>query len=110
MKIEKKILELYLSSKHYEFNLDSLAQETSGFSSAALSTLVNEALLNMIKRGAKILDIEDIEVAKKKIEFGKKDALVLTENQKDILAIYQASKAYVSKSKVSLFDEGIKKN
>ncbi len=105
----KKILELYLSSKHYEFNLDSLAQETSGFSSAALSTLVNEALLNMIKRGAKILDIEDIEVAKKKIEFGKKDALVLTENQKDILAIYQASKAYVSKSKVSLFDEGIKK-
>ncbi len=33
----KKILELYLSSKHYEFDLDKLALETSGFSSAAFS-------------------------------------------------------------------------
>ncbi len=105
----KKILELYLDKKYYKFDIDKLAQETSGFSSAALSTLVNEALLNMIKREAKVLECEDIEVAKKKIEFGKKDTLVLTKKQKEILAIYQASKAYVSKSKVSLFDEGIKK-
>ena len=105
----KKILELYLASKHYEFDLDKLALETSGFSSAALSTLINEALLNMIKRDANIIELEDIEVAKKKVEFGKKDSLVLSEEQKDILSIYQASKAFVSKSKVSLFDESIKK-
>ena len=105
----KKILELYLDSRHYEFDLDKLAQETSGFSSAALATLINEALLNMIKREAKILEAQDIETAKNKLEFGKKDTLVLSDNQKDILAIYQASKAFVSKSKVSLFDEGVKK-
>ncbi len=105
----KKILELYLTSKHYEFDLDRLALETSGFSSAALSTLINEALLNMIKREAKVIELEDIEAAKTKVEFGKKDSLVLSMEQKDILCIYQASKAFVSKSKVSLFDESTKK-
>lgn len=105
----KRILELYLSKKHYEFDIDKLAEQTSGFSSAALATLINEALLNMIKRDAKVLELDDIEIAKKKIEFGKKDTLVLDEEQKELLAIYQASKAYVSKAKVSLFDEGVKK-
>ncbi len=105
----KKILELYLKKKSYEFDIDKLAKETSGFSSAALSTLINESLLNMIKRKAKIIEAIDIEVAKNKIEFGKKNTLILSNEQKEILAIYQASKAYISKSKVSLFDEGIQK-
>ncbi len=105
----KKILELYLKGKHFEFDVDKLALETSGFSSAALSTLINEALLNMIKRDAKVLELDDIEVAKKKVEFGKKEAVLLNEEQKEILAIYQASKAYVTKSKVALFDEGVSK-
>lgn len=105
----KNILELYLKGKHFEFDVDRLAQQTSGFSSAALSTLINEALLNMIKRSAKILELEDIEVAKRKIEFGKKEAVILDDEQKEILAIYQASKAYITKSKVALFDEGVVK-
>ncbi len=105
----KKILELYLIKKHFEFDIEKLAEQTSGFSSAALATLINEALLNMIKRGSKLLELDDIEIAKKKIEFGKKDSLVLDEEQKEILAIYQASKAYITKSKVSLFDEAVKR-
>ncbi len=105
----KKILELYLNSKHYEFDIDKLALETSGFSSAALATLINEALLNMIKREDKIVLSQDIEIAKNKLEFGKKETVLLSIEQKEILAIYQASKAYITKSKVSLFDEGVKK-
>ncbi len=105
----KKILELYLHNKHYEFDLDKLALETSGFSSAALSTLVNESLLNMIKRDAKVLENVDIDLAKYKLEFGKKEILILSEDQKNILAIYQASKAYISKNGISLFDESVKK-
>ena len=105
----KKILELYLKSKHYEFDIDKLALETSGFTSAALATLINEALLSMIKRNSKILEHSDIELAKNKLEFGKKETLILDEEQKEILAIYQASKAFITKSKVSLFDEGVKK-
>jgi len=105
----KKILELYLNEKNHEVNVEQLALDTSGFSSAALATLINEALLNMIKRESKILESSDIEIAKNKLEFGKKQIKILDEKQKEILSIYQASKAYVSKSKVALFDESVVK-
>ncbi|MGM0518459.1 MAG: AAA family ATPase [Campylobacterota bacterium] len=105
----KNILELYLKHKNHEINIDSLAQDTSGFSSATLSTLINEALLNMIKSNSKILTSDDIEIAKNKLEFGKKQIKILDEKQKDILCIYQASKAFIAKSKVALFDETVKK-
>lgn len=105
----KKILELYLKDKNHEINIDKLATDTSGFSSASLATLINEALLCMIKRDSKILDSDDIEVAKNKLEFGKKQIKILDDKQKEILSIYQASKAYISKSKVALFDESVEK-
>ena len=53
--------------------------------------------------------MDDIEVAKNKLEFGKKQIKILDAKQKEILSIYQASKAYISKSKVALFDEGVSK-
>jgi len=106
----KKILELYLDGKNHEINIEQLSIDTTGFSSAALSTLINEALLNMIKRKSKILDSDDIEIAKNKLQFGKKQIKILDEKQKEILSIYQASKAFISKTKVSLFDESYRKN
>ena len=105
----KKILELYLDEKNHEINTTQLSIDTTGFSSAALATLINEALLNMIKRDSKILDSDDIEIAKNKLEFGKKQIKILDEKQKEILSIYQASKAFISKSKVALFDESVEK-
>ena len=105
----KKILELYLNGKNHEINIEKLVNETAGFSSAALATLINEALLNMIKSNRKILDNDDIEVAKNKLEFGKKQIKILDEKQKEILAIYQASKAFISKTRVALFDESVQK-
>ncbi len=63
----------------------------------------------MIKRDAKVLENVDIDLAKYKLEFGKKEILILSEGQKNILAIYQASKAYISKNGISLFDESVKK-
>ncbi|MAD42795.1 MAG: cell division protein FtsH [Arcobacter sp.] len=105
----EKILELYLDGKNHEINTVQLSIDTTGFSSAALATLINEALLNMIKRDSKILDSDDIEIAKNKLEFGKKQIKILDEKQKEILSIYQASKAFISKSKVALFDESVEK-
>ena len=105
----KKILELYLNGKNHEINIEKLVNETAGFSSAALATLINEALLNMIKSNKKILDNDDIEVAKNKLEFGKKQIKILDDKQKEILAIYQASKAFISKTRVALFDESVQK-
>jgi len=102
-----KILNLYLKDKSYDLNIEKLADDTSGFSSSALASLVNEALLCMIKRDGKNLLEEDLEFAKQKIQFGKKQIKILTEDQKDILATYQAGKAYTTQSKVNLFDSDI---
>jgi len=105
----KKILELYLNGKNHEINIEKLVNDTAGFSSASLATLINEALLYMIKTGKKILENEDIEIAKNKLEFGKKQIKILDDEQKDILATYQASKAFISKTKVALLDESVQK-
>ena len=105
----KKILELYLKETNNEINIDKLVNETAGFNSAALSTLVNEALLNMIKNNRQVLDYSDIEVAKNKLEFGKKQIKILDNEQKDILATYQTCKAFISKTKIALLDENIYK-
>ena len=105
----KKILELYLTGKNHEINIDKLTNETAGFSSATLATLINEALLNMIKNNKRILNSDDILIAKNKLEFGKKQLKILDDKEKEILAIYQASKAFISKTKVALFDEGVQK-
>lgn len=101
----KKILELYLKSIKHELDIDKLSMNLSGFSSASISTLINEAMLNMIKTDEKILKNSDIEIAKNKLEFGKKENYILNKDEKEILAIYQASKAYITKEKVLLFDE-----
>ena len=102
-----KILKLYVTNKNINFDIDKLALDTSGFNSAALATLINEALLNMIKRGGTSLLDEDINIAKQKVQYGKKQLNILCADQKEILSIYQASKAFIIKQKVSLFDEGI---
>jgi len=105
----KDILNLYLKKKKHSVDLEKLASVTSGFSSASLATLINEALLNMIKREDVCINEMDIETAKSKLEFGKKEQMLLDEEQKEILAIYQASKAFVSKKRIALFEEGISK-
>ncbi|VAY86223.1 Cell division protein FtsH [hydrothermal vent metagenome] len=102
----KKILELYLKNKKTKFKLDKLVLDTSGFNSAALATLINEALLHMIKRDDNIITEKDINIAKKKIQFGKKQHKILDDKQRNILATYQASKAYISQTKIMLLDEG----
>ncbi len=102
-----KILELYFKNTQHSYDINKLASDTSGFSSAALATLVNESLLNMIKRtGTSVLE-DDIEIAKQKVQYGKKQIHILNENQKDILATYQAGKAFITKTKVNLFENGI---
>ncbi|MCJ8326736.1 MAG: AAA family ATPase [Campylobacterales bacterium] len=105
----KDILDLYLKGKVNSLNINELASSTAGFSSASLATLINESLLNMIKRDDTNICKEDIEIAKTKLEFGKKENKILDEEQKEILAIYQASKAFIAKRKISLLDEGISK-
>lgn len=101
----KEILELYLKSIKHNIDIETLSTNLAGFSSASISTLVNEAMLYMIKSNEKVLDEKHIEVAKNKLEFGKKENFILSNDEKEILSIYQASKAFITKQKTSLFDE-----
>ena len=103
----EQILELYLRGKKYNFELEKLATDTSGFSSSALATLINESLLNMIKRDGTSIVEEDIQIAKNKIQFGKKQVHLLSNKEKDILATYQATKAFITRKKVLLLEEGV---
>lgn len=99
------ILELYLKSIKHNLDIKKLSSNLSGFSSASISTLINESMLYMIKSNDKVLEDRHIEIAKNKLEFGKKENFILSDDEKEILAIYQASKALITKEKVSLFDE-----
>lgn len=105
----RRILDLYLKNVQFDFDVKTLSVNLAGFSSAAIATLINEAKLNMIKRDDTKIITEDIETAKEKLEFGKKDNKILDAKQREILALYQASKAYITKSKTTLFQEGFKK-
>jgi len=102
-----KILKLYLKDKRYDFDIQDLAKNTAGFNSAALFTIINEALLNMVKRGDKVIKKADIELATKKVQFGKKELNIMCLEEKEVLATYQAAKAYITKTNLTLFDEGI---
>ncbi|PWE21672.1 cell division protein FtsH [Aliarcobacter skirrowii] len=106
----RKILELYLKDIKHNINLDNLVNQTAGFNSASLSTLVNEALLSMIKDSRVELLEDDIQIAKNKLEFGKKQIRILDDSQKEILAIYQACKAFIANKKLALLDEGVSKD
>jgi ATP-dependent metalloprotease FtsH len=103
----KKIIELYTKSKNININIDELAHNTSGFNSASIATLINEALLNMIKNGNKTISEDDIAYAKQKVQYGKHEQNIMCHEEKEVLATYQAAKAFFTKQKVALFDEGI---
>ncbi len=104
----QKILDLYLKGKKCDFDIKELAFNTAGFTSAALATLINEALLNMVKRDSNTISSEDVEKAKTKVEFGKKEKSLLSCEEKEVLATYQACKAYISGFETTLFQEGVK--
>jgi len=102
-----KILTKSCENRKFNFDIEKLASDTAGFNSAALVTLINEALLNMIQRsGTSILE-DDIVSSKQKLQYGKKQIKILNEEQKDILATYQASKAFIIQKRVKLLEEGI---
>ncbi len=92
----KKILELYLRRKPYDVDLDELARSTVGFSAAALSTLVNEAALRALKRGAERIEEIDFDEIKETVISGKRKILSFNKQERKIQAVYQSAKALVA--------------
>lgn len=88
------ILSMYLANKPHNLHahIPEIASQTSGFSGASLATLVNEAALTAIRRGAQGISKQDFDSVYGKIHSGLKRLPLLESHMRDVYAIYQASK------------------
>jgi len=104
------ILSIYLKSMPQQVDIKKLASMTSGFSGASLENLVNEAALHAIRKKKKLVGTDDFLAVKDKVQFGRKQQLLLSETDKESIALYQSAKAVIAKvlglefEKITLFE------
>ncbi len=91
-----KTLELYLTNKPHEVNIEEVARMTVGFSSAALDTLTNEAAIYAMRDNRRIIETSDFEAVKEKVLLGKRKILSFTDEEREIQAVYQGAKAVIA--------------
>ena len=90
------ILNIYLQDKRHNVDIDLVARSTTGFSGAALATLVNEAAINALRNGREIITNDDFKTVENRVIDGKKRIHSLSQNEKQIQAIYQSAKALMA--------------
>ena len=109
-----KILKVHTKNKKCDFDYEEVARLCIGFSGAAIASLINEAALCAIKRDSKIIQKEDILNVRDKAMIGIRKKLSFSEKDKEILAYYQAAKAFsaywieVPFEKITLRSDGLK--
>jgi ATP-dependent metalloprotease FtsH len=96
VKEREQILKLYLNGKNFDFNISEVAKITTGFSPAALSSLINEAQIYVLKNKKSKITLQDIYAVKDRVVFGKKKVPILSDKEKEIQALYNATKAAVA--------------
>ena len=89
----KDILQIYLKDKPSQVNIDEIAKMSVGFSGAALSTFVNEAAINALRRKSQVIEQEDFTAVKLKVLLGKTKVLSYSDEEKRIQSVYQGAKA-----------------
>ncbi len=87
------ILKVYLKNKPCKAKIENVAKMSVGFSGAALSTLVNEAAINALRRESKIIEDGDFYAVKNKVLLGKTKVLSFSDEEKKIQSLYQGAKA-----------------
>ena len=106
-----EILKSYLKDKNTSVEPQDVARISVGFSGAALSTLVNEAAINALRRGGEMIEFSDFESVLNKVLLGKKRILSYNDEEKRIQALYQGAKALaaywfgIEFEKISLVEE-----
>lgn len=89
----KEIFKTHLKNKFHKLDMEELAKLSVGFSAAGIASLVNEAAIHALKREANLIELEDFLAVKDKVLLGKHKKMSYSENEKNILATYQACKA-----------------
>jgi ATP-dependent metalloprotease FtsH len=93
-----QVLNIYLNkvTSNPQVRAEHIAKMTSGFSSADLANLVNEAAILATKANKKQIDVQDFDVAKDRIILGsKRDALNVTAKVRKVTAYHEAGHALV---------------
>lgn len=88
-----KIFKEYLKDKKCKFMLDRFVRLSVGFSGADIENLVNEAALSALKRKSDCIEDVDFDSVIGKILEGSKQKPVLSQSERELQALYQASKA-----------------
>ncbi len=95
-----EILKIHAKDKKLaeNVNLESIAEDTAGFTGAELANILNEAAIIATKRKHEDIKGEDIEEAVKKVTVGlEKRARVISDKDKKLTAYHEAGHAVVSK-------------
>ena len=79
-----------------DIDLERIAKITSGFSGADLANLMNEAALLAARREAESIAMEDISEARDKVTMGTKRRVVMSEEDKKLVAYHEAGHALVA--------------
>ena len=105
------ILHTYLDKKSHNADINAIARHTTGFSGAALATLVNEAAINALRNKQKQITNDDFKAVFLKVLHGKRKIYTLSSNEKQIQALYKAAKALIAEwfsvefDKISLLED-----
>ena len=95
-----EILKIHSKDKRIadDVQLESIAEDTAGFTGAELANILNEAAIIATKRKHEDIENEDVEEAVKKVTVGlEKRARVYSEKDKKLTAYHEAGHAVVSR-------------
>ena len=95
----KAILRIHRKGKllNKTVSLDTIAQQTPGFSGADLSNLLNEAGILAVRRGRKRIGLQDIDAAIDRLLAGpERKTRIISAKEKNILAYHEAGHALVA--------------
>ena len=95
-----EILKIHSKDKRLsdDVNLESVAEDTAGFTGAELANILNEAAIIATKNNHQVIEQEDIEEAVKKVTVGlEKHNRVISDKEKKITAYHEAGHAVVSR-------------
>ena len=95
-----EILKIHSKEKRLsdDVNLESIAEDTAGFTGAELANILNEAAIIATKRKHKDIENDDIEEAVKKVTVGlEKHSRVISDHDKKLTAYHEAGHAEVSR-------------
>ncbi len=93
------ILRVHAREKKMGMEIDwqKIAKGTPGMSGADLSNLVNEAALNAVRRGSKVVEMEDFEYARDRVLMGqRRESTVLSDDEKERVAFHEGGHAVLA--------------